>query len=300
MRQGAIFSAIFHIALALLIIFGLPLFSDPKPIEDQPIVLEMVTIAEKSNPRPNPTPVVEAPKPIPQQEAKPLPAPPPPAPPPTPTPPQVAERAPTPTPTPKPPEPKPEVKPPEPVPVPKPEVKKPEPPKPEPPKQVAKQEPPKKPDPPKKEPPKEDPIASILKNLAPTKPAPQQPNQQPRPQQQAAAQPAAPPSLDQVVTRSEIDAVRDQIAQCWSPPSGARDAASLVVTIRADFGPDGMVTRAVITSTSRMGDPFYRAAAESALRAVQNPRCQPLKLPPGKYNTWKTLELNFDPKDMMG
>lgn len=299
MRQGAIFSAIFHIALALLIIFGLPLFSDPKPIEDQPIVLEMVTIAEKSNPRPNPTPVVEAPKPIPQQEAKPLPAPPPPAPPPTPTPPQVAERAPTPTPTPKPPEPKPEVKAPEPVPVPKPEVKKPEPPKPEPPKQVAKQEPPKKPDPPKKEPPKEDPIASILKNLAPTKPAPQQPNQQPRPQQQAAAQPAAPPSLDQVVTRSEQDAVKEKIRPCWYFDAGAVDASKWIVGVRAQMAPDGRVITAQILPSSQSG-PAYTRAAEAARRAVLNPQCQPLPLPPGKYNQWKELDLYFNPQDMMG
>jgi len=299
MRQGAIFSAIFHIALALLMIFGLPLFSDPKPIEDQPIVLEMVTIAEKSNPRPNPTPVVEAPKPVPQQEAKPLPAPPPPAPPPTPTPPQVAERAPTPTPAPKPPEPKAEAKPPEPVPAPKPEVKKPEPPKPEPPKQQAQTPPPKRPDPPKKEPPKEDPIASILKNLAPTKPAPQQPNQQPRPQQQAAASPAAPPSLDQVVTRSEQDAVKEKIRPCWYFDAGAVDASKWIVGVRAQMAPDGRVLTAQILPSSQSG-PAYMRAAEAARRAVLNPQCQPLPLPPGKYNQWKELDLYFNPQDMMG
>ncbi|HEU0071535.1 MAG TPA: energy transducer TonB [Alphaproteobacteria bacterium] len=300
MRNGAIFSAVFHIALALLIFFGLPIFNDPKKVEDQPIVLEMVQIAEKSNPRPNPTPI-EAPRPTPQQEAKPVPTPPPPAPAPTPPAPQVAEKAPTPTPTPpKPPEPKPEVAKPEPVPTPKPEVKKPEPPKPEPPKQVAKQEPPKKPDPPKKEPPKEDPIASILKNLAPAKPAPQQPTQQPRPQQQAAAQPAAPPSLSDVVTRSEQDAVKEKIRPCWFFDAGAIDAGKLIVTIRAQMAPDGRVLSAQIMPTSISGMAGYARAAEAARRAVLNPQCQPLPLPPGKYNQWKELDLTFNPQDMMG
>jgi outer membrane biosynthesis protein TonB len=176
--------------------------------------------------------------------------------------------------------------------------------KPDPPKEVPKQQavtPPKKPDPPKKpEPPKDDPIASILKNLAPAKPQPTQQNQA-RPQQQATAQPAAPPSLDQQVTRSETDAARDQIVPCWNAPVGARDAGDLVIQIRADMAPDGSVLRASITSTARMGDPVYRAAAESALRAVINNEChKPLKLPPEKYNQWKTLDLYFDPKDMMG
>jgi len=297
MRQGAIFSAVFHAALALLIIFGLPIFNDPKKIEDQPIVLEMVQIAEKSNPRPNPAPL-EAPRPTPQQEVKPAPAPPPPpAPPPTPTPPQVAERAPTSTPAPKPPEPKPEVAKPEPVPTPKPEVKKPEPPKPEP--KVAQTPPPKRPDPPKKAPPKEDPIAAILKNLAPTKPAPSQPDQPPRPQQQAAVQPAAPPSLDQVVTRSEQDAVKEKIRPCWYFDAGAIDASKWIVTIRAQMAPDGRVLSAQVMPSSQSG-PAYSRAAEAARRAVLNPQCQPLPLPAAKYNQWKELDLNFNPQDMMG
>jgi hypothetical protein len=300
MRQGAIFSAVFHAVLALLIIFGLPIFNDPKPIEDQPIVLEMVQIAEKSNPRPNPTPVV-APKPTPEPpkpvEAKPTP--PPPTPTPAPPPPQVAERVPTPTPTPKPPEPKPGVKAPDPVPVPKPEVKKPEPPKPEPPKQQAQTPPPKKPDPPKKEPVKEDPIASILKNLAPTKPAPTQPSEQARPQQQASAQPAAPPSLDQVVTRSEQDAVKEKIRPCWYFDAGAVDASKWIVGVRAQMAPDGRVLTARILPSSQSGEAYARAA-EAARRAVLNPQCQPLPLPPGKYNQWKELDLYFNPQDMMG
>jgi hypothetical protein len=48
-----------------------------------------------------------------------------------------------------------------------------------------------------------------------------------------------------------------------------------------------------------MGDPFYRSAAESALRAVLNPQCSPLKLPPEKFDQWKTLELTFNPKDLL-
>ena len=58
--------------------------------------------------------------------------------------------------------------------------------------------------------------------------------------------------------------------------------------------------RAAIADTSRMGDPFFRTAAESALRAVLNPRCNPLKVPPRKYETWKSVTLSFDPRDMFG
>ena len=160
--------------------------------------------------------------------------------------------------------------------------------------------PPKRPDPPKKEPPKEDPIASILKNLAATKPAPQQPNQQPRPQQQAVAQPAAPPSLDQVVTRSEQDAVKEKVRPCWYFDPGAADARKWIVTIRAQMAPDGRVLSAQVEPSSQSGTVGYARAAEAVRRAVLNPQCQPLPLPAAKYNQWKELFMTFNPQDMMG
>lgn len=292
MERGWMYSAILHLGVALLLIFGLPTFLDKEVLDSQPLIVEMVQIAEKTNPPPA-KPREEAPKPLPKPvedkppppQAKPTPPPPIPEPPQ----PQQAERAPE--PLPKPPEPKPpEVKP---------EVKKepPPPPKetatPPPPRQVAKVVPPKRP-PPKRD----DFLAAILKDVAPT-PRAAEKTEKPVPQKTPAPS-AAPPSLDQQVSISEIDAVRRQIQECWSMPAGARDAGSLVVTIRATVAPDGTVITARIENTARMNEPYFRAAAESAQRAMLNPRCQPLKLPPHKYEQWRELRLDFNPKDMIG
>jgi hypothetical protein len=48
-----------------------------------------------------------------------------------------------------------------------------------------------------------------------------------------------------------------------------------------------------------LGDPLYRAAAESARRAFFNPQCTPLKLPADKYATWKDMVVDFNPKDAL-
>ncbi len=40
-------------------------------------------------------------------------------------------------------------------------------------------------------------------------------------------------------------------------------------------------------------DPDYRAVADTALRAVRNPRCQPWPLPAGMYESWRKLTLTF-------
>lgn len=105
----------------------------------------------------------------------------------------------------------------------------------------------------------------------------------------------------QPMSVSEIDAVRRQIEKCWNVPAGARDAGDHVVTIRVEMSPDATPRSAIVVNeTSTHGNAFHRAAAESALRAVLNPRCHPFRLPLEKYERWKTMTLVFNPKDMLG
>ena len=54
-----------------------------------------------------------------------------------------------------------------------------------------------------------------------------------------------------------------------------------------------------IIDQGRMSDPLIRAAAESARRTFFNPQCTPLKLPSDKYEVWKDLVVNFDPRDLL-
>ncbi|MGZ8410619.1 MAG: hypothetical protein ACXWVS_11985 [Hyphomicrobium sp.] len=105
----------------------------------------------------------------------------------------------------------------------------------------------------------------------------------------------------QPITVSEIDEVRRQIERCWNIPPGAQDAGDYVVTIRVEMSPDATPRSAIVLNEATMqGSAFHRAAAESALRAVLNPRCHPFKLPVEKYDHWKTMTLVFNPKDMLG
>jgi len=130
-------------------------------------------------------------------------------------------------------------------------------------------------------------------------PAPDAPPQRPRvASARASSQPRAP--LGSQLTASELDMVRQQIARCWNVPAGARDAKDLVVEIRVTVDPDGTVRQATIVDQGRLGgDPFFRAAAESARRAFFNPQCRPLRLPAEKYAIWKDLVVDFSPKDIL-
>lgn len=102
------------------------------------------------------------------------------------------------------------------------------------------------------------------------------------------------------LSSSELAAIRGQFERCWNPPTGARDARDLVVVIRIWLRQDGTLQREpVVLNQGPAGDQFWRAAAESAVRAVR--KCEPVQgLDPGKYDRWRDIELTFNPRDMLG
>ncbi|MBI3441589.1 MAG: hypothetical protein HY052_07295 [Proteobacteria bacterium] len=101
------------------------------------------------------------------------------------------------------------------------------------------------------------------------------------------------------LTMSEEDALRTQLERCWNVPFGAKDVENMRVDIFMVINKDRTLRDARILDQSRYNsDNFFRAAADSALRAVRNPLCSPFNLPPDKYDTWNTITVTFNPKDM--
>ena len=302
MRRGIIYSVLFHAVVLTVGYYGMPSLRRLPPAMDAPIVVELVSVAEVTN-TPPPEAKPES-KPEPKPEPKPAKVEPPPEPakaepPPPPPEPEVAAVPPPPE---EPPKAKPEPKP-KPKPKPKPEAKPKAKPRPKTPPRLAKVKPRRKPRPP-------DVFASVLKTVEDLKPRPPKPKEKTEKKKKAEESfeaqvakalrsQARRHDIDRPITISEIDLVRRQIARCWNLQAGAKEAENLIIEIFVDMNPDGTVRHARIQNTDRVaGDPFFRAAAESALRAVLNPRCQPFKLPRDRYDRWQTMALIFDPKEM--
>ena len=179
------------------------------------------------------------------------------------------------------------------------EAVKPEPPKKEPekPKEKPKPKPePKKPETPKKEEvekPKEKDtttgFASVLKNLADT---------QPVDTTKSGPTLTESPTVDRI-TAGELGAFQQQLQGCWSLLPGAANADSMAVNLTISVNKDRTVRDVQITDKSRyQSDAVFRAAADNAMRALRHPDCTPLDLPIYKYEQWKTITINFDPKGM--
>ena len=285
MRKSFARSILFHTMVMVVGYFGLPELRRDLSMTEAPIMVEIVTVAETTNApalkpasKRQPPPPKTKPPPAPPKVA----APPPPAPKPKP---EVAA-------VPSPPETKPK-SPPKPTAKPRPQV----------PPRLVKAKPKRKPKPP-------DTFASVLKTvkeLHRQKPKPKEKSKKKKDESFERQTAKALASLSRrydtsrPLTISEIDLVRQQIAGCWNLPAGAKDAENLVIEIWVAMNPDGTVRQARIKQQQRMlTDSFFRAAAESALRAVLNKRCQPFKLPRKKYDRWKTMTLVFNPKEMFG
>lgn len=291
MRRGVVYSAVLHGLVGLLALGVFPHFL-PEPAELPPVVpVDLLTVDELTNIKPQekakePEKIEEKPaepEPQPVREAA-LPEEPQPAPEPAPV---------------VPPPPEPEAAPePEAMPLPKEEEKKEEA-KPET-MAAAPRVKPKPPAPTKKSGFDATRIAALLNKIPPKDESENVDEERVQPQAEESTQGAG---LRTALSVSEIDALRAQMQRCWTIPAGAADPQNLIVTVRVWLNPDGSLGRAPVLSTGdqarlALGEPYFRVAAESALRAVN--MCQPYKMPIEKYSSWREIEMRFDPRQMLG
>jgi hypothetical protein len=111
------------------------------------------------------------------------------------------------------------------------------------------------------------------------------------------SQPKAP--LGSQLTASDIDLVREQLRPCFNPPFGAKEKPDLVADIRVTMNRDGTVQQARVADQGQYAsDQIYRAVADSGIRALKNPRCSPLRLPPDRFDVWQSFIFGFSTKDM--
>ena len=105
--------------------------------------------------------------------------------------------------------------------------------------------------------------------------------------------------LGEKLTISEKDAIRRQFYRCWIVPAGAKDLKKLIVSIKIKLNEEGEVINTKLLTDNKLNNPFFRAASESAMRAVNHPECKKLQVPQKKYETWKEIILDFDPSQSL-
>ncbi len=98
------------------------------------------------------------------------------------------------------------------------------------------------------------------------------------------------------LSQSEIDAFRQKLKGCWSPPAGAPNADKMTVPITIRLKPDRTLAAAPEVEMSAR-DAYTQAMIDSAVRAIIE--CQPYTMfSPARYDLWKEIPLDFDPAEM--
>lgn len=134
----------------------------------------------------------------------------------------------------------------------------------------------------------------------------------PNPKEAAAAAPATPTPATKVGPvkgaadgRDAANAAREgavllgiivsKVKTCWNIQAGGSEASAQVPKIRFDLNRDGSL-RSEPRIMNQQSSPQFNLAADAAKRAVVD--CQKYDLPGDKYDLWKTVTLDFDPREM--
>lgn len=106
---------------------------------------------------------------------------------------------------------------------------------------------------------------------------------------------------DTVLSARESDILKGKIVEqlkgCWRLPGAGGGIETTVVTVTWQLRQDGSLEGEPVLEHAQSGV-LYQQAADAAMRAVKN--CSPFDLPQDKYQFWRKLTFDFDPREMMG
>jgi hypothetical protein len=99
------------------------------------------------------------------------------------------------------------------------------------------------------------------------------------------------------LTAAERAGLADRIGECWAVDAGAPNLRDIVVELRVDVDAQGVV-RVVRPNGPVPSEPRARMVYEAARRALLDPRCNPLPLPPQRLAALRDTVFRFNPREL--
>jgi hypothetical protein len=99
------------------------------------------------------------------------------------------------------------------------------------------------------------------------------------------------------LTAAQRGAIGSEVRPCWTTDPGmpGLDRMQALLTVTTDANGTVRVANIAPADQGRMGDPLFRAFAERARRAVLDPQCANLPLPPDLRGHISTFTFRFSP-----
>jgi hypothetical protein len=100
-----------------------------------------------------------------------------------------------------------------------------------------------------------------------------------------------------MLSAEQRGAIGDRMRACWTPDPKALGADQMQVLLTVTTDASGVARLVIVVGADegRLSDPVFRAFAERARRAVLDPRCANLQLPPPMLGGPNVLTFRFTP-----
>ncbi|MGL5011876.1 MAG: hypothetical protein ACRC6I_18545, partial [Paracoccaceae bacterium] len=103
-------------------------------------------------------------------------------------------------------------------------------------------------------------------------------------------------SLGESLNAAEENGLANAINRCWDLGAASTAALNVSVTLLITLDQNSVPTDVEVLETSGDTPAAIDAARRAAMRAVRDCGRNGLGLPPEKYETWKEIEVVFDPR----
>ena len=110
----------------------------------------------------------------------------------------------------------------------------------------------------------------------------------------------AGPAAAGPVDPAALAAFRARVQSCWAVDPG-EPSAGVVVRVGFTLGPEGRVAGEIRLIEARGADAAAQEAAfQSARRAILRCQGDGYDLPAAAYDSWREVEMTFDPREFLG
>jgi hypothetical protein len=140
-------------------------------------------------------------------------------------------------------------------------------------------------------------VLNTLERLRQQQQQQEPPRARPSPPQGAPQRGGGTPTGAAPLTAGERTGIADRIGECWIVDAGAPNLRDIVVELRVQVDAAGMV-RVVTPNGAVPAEPRARMVYEAARRALLDPRCNPLPLPPERLEALRDAVFRFNPRDI--
>ncbi|MGG5890311.1 hypothetical protein ACLF3G_24645, partial [Falsiroseomonas sp. HC035] len=143
-------------------------------------------------------------------------------------------------------------------------------------------------------------VLNTLERLRQQQAANRPPTARPTPQPGRPAPAGGAPTGTDLLNAGERAAVGERIAECWRVDQGMLGLSEMRVSLVAIVDRAGVIRNVEPGPDGVPGEPRARALYEQARRALRDPACSPLPVPPGRLQAGENrFQFNFTPRGFL-